>query len=103
MGSLYESYVEMLKNAKKFREEHDIHVTGVNFKANDRGLLIPSNLLEDFSYLLIQTDAMIEEEKAIQLMSTTNSKVSIAAVETLKPVKSSESDESAFYFPFGRD
>ena len=112
MGSLYESYMEMLRLAKEFGDKHEITVTGINFKASDTGLVIPKIIIENFGHKLWEADAIleqqmkkIEEEKRLketaESMLTTVTGVSV--LETPEPVKSSESDESAFYFPFGRD
>lgn len=103
MGSLYESYMEMLQLAKEFGDRHEITVTGINFKAGDKGIVIPKIAIDNFGDKLWEADAIleqqmkkIEEEKRVK-------KTAVSVLETSEPVKSSESDESAFYFPFGRD
>lgn len=102
MGSLYESYMEMLQLAKEFGDKHEITVTGINFKASDTGLVIPKIIIENFGYKLLEADTTLEQVKKIKEAKIPK-KTAVSVLETPEPAKSSESDESAFYFPFGRD
>lgn len=102
MGSLYESYMEMLQLAKEFSDKHEITVTGINFKASDKGIVIPKIAIDNFGHKLWEADTTLEQVKKIKEAKILK-KTAVSVLETSEPVKSSESDESAFYFPFGRD
>lgn len=80
MRTLFEEYELMLKKAGEFMKIHEISMSGRNLQEGVTGMVIPSNLLDDFEKELRKADKKFT-----------------------KLEKESGSDDAAFYFPFGRD
>jgi hypothetical protein len=99
---LYDDYLKMINDAESFMKVHKVRMSGEDIKSGTVALVIPQSLLNEFGKKIKMADRNILEkkiektEKIKEVLRKSDNPYDV-------PEQSSGSDDTVFYFPFGRD